>query len=128
MSNEEPEKVDPDNSESEIDPKEGTREVWERQLTREEIKGLQEDIDQKREDTRTNLALRLIWLLIGTYIAIAVIGGWIIFKSQDNSETIYAYSKDLFSLLITTQTGLVGTVVGFYFGINQSKSSGDQSA
>lgn len=98
---------------------------FERESTPKELKNLGESIDHKREDTRTNLALRLIWLLIGTYIVIAILGAIVIFREPKDSERRYTYSKDLFSLLITTQTGLVGTVIGFYFGINQGNKSRD---
>ena len=88
-----------------------------------EIKKLDLSINQKREDTRSRIANRLIWLLIGTNIIILTYPMIVFFLNRDKIDEIYEYSKDIFSLLVTTQTGLIGAVIGFYFGSNQLENS-----
>jgi len=85
------------------------------------------ELDLKREDTRSNLANWLIWLLIGTYLftfafSLYVLHIQVAENGSKDIDKIYAYTKDIFSLLITTQTGLVGSVIGFYFGSNQNRN------
>lgn len=77
-----------------------------------------EDFEVRREDTRSGLAQQLMWLLIGTYLA--TFGTMLVILFLNQSPELqterFSYSKDIFSLLITTQVGLFGAVIGFYFG------------
>ncbi|NEO28231.1 MAG: hypothetical protein F6K03_15455, partial [Kamptonema sp. SIO4C4] len=88
------------------------------------------ELDVKREDTRSKLANILMYILAGTYVAaIVVMMSVILLPAVENDERTqrYAYSKDVLSLLITTQTGLIGAVLGFYFGSSRNNSSTSQS-
>ncbi|AFY74425.1 hypothetical protein Syn7502_02443 [Synechococcus sp. PCC 7502] len=97
---------------------------FESPITEKEERSLADTLDIKREDTRSNLAWWLYGLLAASYIGAFVIMGLVIFlpldKTEDRKER-YTYTKDILSLLITTQTGLIGAVLGFYFGSNRNK-------
>ncbi|ELS00111.1 hypothetical protein [Gloeocapsa sp. PCC 73106] len=102
---------------------------FEKKPTKAELKKLEEDVnnelDRKREDTRSVLAKRMIWILIGTYISSFVLTIFIIFfpiESPEERTERYTYSKDIFTLFITNQVGLIGAVLGFYFGSNRSRN------
>lgn len=41
-------------------------------------------------------------------------------SNQELRNERYIYTKDIISILLTTQTGLVGSIIGFYFGSNQN--------
>lgn len=73
-------------------------------------------ITQSQEDTRRTIALGLLALL-AVLVAAAVV---IIFRTNI-SET---RSKDLLGLILGPVVGLVGTVVGFYFGAQTAKQAG----
>jgi len=99
----------------------------ERDATSEEKIKLDKSLDHKREDTRSNLANWLIWLLVGTYLVTFLCTLCVMFipinqNDLEERDKRYTYTKDIFALLITTQTGLVGSVIGFYFGSNQNRS------
>lgn len=92
---------------------------FERNLSEEEIRTLDHDLNEEIEKTRSGLANKLLTLLISTYIGSFIILIAVVIYPVDNLEEklqIYTYSKDIMILLITTQTGLVGTALGFYFG------------
>lgn len=92
---------------------------FEKNLSEEEIRNLDHDLNKDIEKTRSGLANKLLSLLISTYIGSFIILIAIIIYPVDNQEEkseIYTYSKDIMTLLISTQTGLVGTALGFYFG------------
>lgn len=92
---------------------------FEEDLSSQSIENLTTYIAQKQEDTRSQLAKTLLWLLIGTYIgSFLILIGVIFYPMQTNVDksTVYTYIKDVVTLLITTQTALVGTALGFYFG------------
>lgn len=74
-------------------------------------KGL-EQLELRREATRDILARRVLWLLSGSLICSFIILGGVVFIKGSDKET----AKDLVALILTSQTGLVGTVLGFYFG------------
>ena len=99
---------------------------FERPITDKEKRSLADELDIRREDTRSELAKLLMRVLAGTYISAVIIMIVIIFvpeKEVKDRNQIYAYSKDIISLLITTQTGLVGAVLGFYFGSSRNKGT-----
>lgn len=87
--------------------------------TPEEKKSIVDSLQLKQENTRSTLASILIVILISTYVGCFIILGYLIsypeIKTGNKSE-LFTYTKDIFTLLLTTQTGLVGTVLGFYFG------------
>lgn len=91
----------------------------ERDLNKDDIKAISNDLPRIRENTRSGLANKLLYSLIGSYISSFIILIAVITYPVDNQEEkseIYTYSKDIMTLLISTQTGLVGTALGFYFG------------
>jgi len=81
-----------------------------------------EQISIRRESTRSKLAERFLWILIGTYFLsfLTMIGvlamPFFVQSNQELRNDSYSYTKDIISILITTQTGLVGSIMGFYFG------------
>ncbi|MEO0867324.1 MAG: hypothetical protein AAFY17_02525 [Cyanobacteria bacterium J06642_11] len=69
------------------------------------------------------LAQRLIWVLMITVIATQVMSCVVIVLSVQQNKDLedqFNYSKDIASVLLSTQTGLVGAVLGFYFGSKDS--------
>ena len=96
----------------------------ERETTPEEQLDLADQLDIKREDTRSILAKRMITILGTTYGLSIILAGLVLFvpmeKPEERSEK-FTYSKDVFTLLITNQVGLIGAVLGFYFGSSRSK-------
>ncbi|TVQ45048.1 MAG: hypothetical protein EA365_08755 [Gloeocapsa sp. DLM2.Bin57] len=96
----------------------------EREITPEEKIDLADELDIRREDTRSILAKTMIWILGGTYLLSVVVSGLVLFvpveKEEERTER-FTYSKDVFTLLITNQVGLIGAVLGFYFGSSRSK-------
>jgi hypothetical protein len=87
-------------------------------------KDTKQKLAERQEATRSELARALIWILGGTLtasfvlmITLTVVSGFLI-KSErvetfdKNSSTI----KDLITFILTSQTGLIGTALGFYFG------------
>lgn len=97
---------------------------FESSITNQQKRSLADELDSKREDTRSKLATILITILVGTYIFSFLVMLIVIIVPVDQNEEKeqrYTYSKDVISLLITTQTGLIGAVLGFYFGSNRNK-------
>jgi len=66
----------------------------------------------------------MIMILGATYGLSIIVAGCVLFmpveKPEERSEK-FTYSKDVFTLLITNQVGLIGAVLGFYFGSSRSK-------
>ncbi len=105
-----------------IEPK--STKKFERKINEDDIEDLSLDLNKEIEKTRSKLANRLLYLLIGTYIACFVTLGLAVFipvKDNEDKSERYTYTKDIVTLLITTQTGLVGTALGFYFGSRNNK-------
>ncbi|MFW9257696.1 hypothetical protein [Nostoc sp. CALU 546] len=75
-------------------------------------------IPVKQEETRTKLALYLVYTLIGTLFLSFVLTGIAAFTPDKEDRN---YFKDLITLVITSQTGLIGTVLGFYFGAKNNE-------
>jgi hypothetical protein len=75
-------------------------------------------IDEQREDTRRRLAELLVYSYIGTIVLtlLLVAGDRFAFYWYGKSPPTNDQSKDLITLIWTTQTTLVGTALGFYFG------------
>lgn len=97
-------------------------------ILEKEKRSLANELDIKREDTRSKLATILITILAVTYIAAFITMLIVIFVPIDQGEEIaerYTYSKDILSLLITTQIGLIGAVLGFYLGSSRNNQTKD---
>ena len=73
---------------------------------------IEDRLKEQREDTRDWLAKGLLCSLIGSYITSLIIIGVPQLRPQDEEQSI----KDYLTLIITSQTTLVGTALGFYFG------------
>lgn len=95
-------------------------------ISDKEKRSLADELDIRRKDIRSALATVLMWLLAGTYIFVIIAMIITITVPVPDAEARfqrYTYSKDVFTLLIMTQTGLVGAVLGFYFGSSQNKGT-----
>lgn len=78
---------------------------------------------ERQETTRSQLATFLIKILAGTLIAsfslIIILIVMSHFIDQNQVESFNKTSslvKDLITFILTAQTGLIGTALGFYFG------------
>lgn len=92
---------------------------YERNPTLEEEEDLRSSLLKSRERTRSTVTLRLIWLLGITFAATIILSGLVIFvpaTDEGEREDRFNFSKDIFSILLSTQTGLIGAALGFYFG------------
>lgn len=69
-------------------------------------------VEQQREKTRTAIAMRFITLFGGTLTATFILMGVAAFNPSADKPFI----KDLASLAVTSQVGLLGTALGYYFG------------
>jgi hypothetical protein len=86
-------------------------------------------LDERQETTRSQLATFLIKILAGTLTAsfglvvlLTIMTG---FVDKDRAEVIKGNSslvKDLVTFMLTAQTGLIGTALGFYFGSRNGNS------
>ena len=80
-----------------------------------------------QEETRAKLAKYLIYGWAATIIAVFVIilGDKYIYYSTPNLERAnikdQTGAKDLITLVLTTQSTLVGAAIGFYFGTRDTK-------
>ncbi|MEA5485937.1 hypothetical protein VB775_03845 [Pseudanabaena sp. CCNP1317] len=81
-----------------------------------------------REKTRTNLATFLTYTLGGTiatsFILIIILvgmSGLIVDEKKNSSfDKTSALAKDLITFILTAQTGLIGTALGFYFSSKEN--------
>lgn len=84
--------------------------------TKREVERLSKSVASKRENARTGLAITLLATLsltiIGTF--------YYIFNPPQNSNGNNSDSKDLITLIWTTQVSLLGSALGFYFGNSNS--------
>lgn len=118
--------------ESETEPEADSGEAYSIDpVSKEETSDLANLINKKREDTRSQLARFFLCILGGTYLLsfflmIGVILTPFFIKEEHLDDQLrndtYTYTKDIISIFITTQTGLVGSVMGFYFGSNQAQN------
>lgn len=94
------------------------------------------NLEQRQELTRSQLAVLLIKILAGTLvgsftlvITMAIMSGFVDEKRMESFDKTSALVKDLTSALVkdlitfilTAQTGLIGTALGFYFGSRGSQ-------
>ena len=87
------------------------------------------NLEERQEETRSKLARFLIYILAGTLVGsflliILVIISAVVLNLQDKPvlESNSLLAKDLITFIITAQTGLIGTALGFYFGSGTNKS------
>lgn len=82
-----------------------------------------EGLRRQREKTRGTLASRLLWLIIGTafgsflLVAVDLVSN---LSDEQQSDLDTDFASDVITLLITTQSTLAGSAIGFYFGNKQS--------
>ncbi len=87
-------------------------------------------LPDKQEKTRAWLATFLTYTLAGTIttsfiliIGLVVMSGFFVDEKRNSSfDKTSALAKDLITFILTAQTGLIGTALGFYFG---SKGNSD---
>ncbi|MBC6418846.1 MAG: hypothetical protein GDA44_08685 [Prochloron sp. SP5CPC1] len=87
-------------------------------------------IEEKQEETRSQLATFLIKILAGTLTAsfglillLTLMLGFVDDKKAKALENNSSLVKDLITFILTAQTGLIGTALGFYFGSRDSSNS-----
>jgi hypothetical protein len=80
-------------------------------------------LEERQETTRSRLATFLIKILAGTLtasfgliITLTIMSGFIDEKKLESFEKTSSLVKDLITFILTAQTGLIGTALGFYFG------------
>lgn len=80
-------------------------------------------IRESQEQTRANLANFLVAILSRTIIAsftlvivLLIISIFVDEKKSSSFDKTSALVKDLITVILTSQIGLVGTALGFYFG------------
>lgn len=101
--------------------------VFEEELTPSDRNSLRQELLQQQEDTRSFLAKALILLSCGSFLCIFLMAVGVLFiPNSDSQPERYGYAKDVAGILITSQTGLLGAVLGFYFG-SRSKEGSEQS-
>lgn len=86
-------------------------------------------LEEKQEQTRSQLATFLIKILAGTLVAsfslivILIVSSTFVDERRAASlDKQNVLVKDLITFIITAQTGLIGTALGFYFGSKSSNS------
>lgn len=85
-------------------------------------------IAERQETTRSKLANFLIYILAGTLIAsfvliitLTIMSGFID-KKKEYFDKTSSLVKDLITFILTAQTGLIGTALGFYFGSHKDNT------
>lgn len=80
-------------------------------------------LEERQETTRSQLATFLIKILAGTLIAsfsviiiLTVMAGFVDERKKETLKENSSLVKDLITFILTAQTGLIGTALGFYFG------------
>lgn len=80
-------------------------------------------LEERQETTRSQLATFLIRILAGTLIAsfsliilLTVMAGFVDDAKKETFKENSSLVKDLITFILTAQTGLIGTALGFYFG------------
>ena len=80
-------------------------------------------LEERQETTRSQLATLLIKILAGTLagsfsliILLTIMSGFIDQNKSQSFDKTSSLVKDLITFILTAQTGLIGTALGFYFG------------
>lgn len=81
-------------------------------------------LPHKQEETRSKLAAKLVNLSIGTVIGVFALIAYDKYLVANDKKTDSQASKELITLIWTSQVALVGTALGFYFG-NQKAGKPD---
>lgn len=86
-------------------------------------------LEERQETTRSQLATFLIKILAGTLIAsfgliiLLIVMSYFIDNTKiELFDKTSILVKDLITFILTAQTGLIGTALGFYFGSRGSNS------
>ena len=86
-------------------------------------------IEEQQEQTRSQLANFLVKIFAGTIIGSFVLFSTLVLfsinideKKAGNLDKTSILVKDLITLIITSQTGLIGYALGFYFGSRNNNS------
>lgn len=86
-------------------------------------------LEERQETTRSQLAIFLIQILAGTLTAsfgliimLTVMSGFIDERRLESFDQTSSLVKDLVTFILTAQTGLIGTALGFYFGSRGSNA------
>ena len=86
-------------------------------------------IEEQQEQTRSQLANFLVKIFAGTIIGSFVLFSTLVLfsinideKKAGNLDKTSILVKDLITLIITSQTGLIGSALGFYFGSRNNNS------
>lgn len=87
-------------------------------LQREESRERMEKLALEREESREKLAMILGFVLAATVLCSYLFIGGILWRygGEDDSAAVLTTSKDVITLLVTSQAGLLGAALGFYFG------------
>lgn len=80
-------------------------------------------LEERQETTRSQLATFFIKILAGTLTAsfgliilLTVMSDFVDESKLESFDKTSALVKDLVTFILTAQTGLIGTALGFYFG------------
>jgi len=80
-------------------------------------------LEERQETTRSQLATFLIKILAGTLTAsfgliiiLTVMSVFVDERKVESFDRTSSLVKDLITFILTAQTGLIGTALGFYFG------------
>ncbi len=73
------------------------------------------NLEKEQAQTRGTLARLLIYSLISSLVFSFSLATIVFWRSSEVSQD---FVKDIIVIILTSQTGLVGTVLGFYFGKN----------
>ncbi|MFZ4676685.1 MAG: hypothetical protein ACOYM4_13515 [Nodosilinea sp.] len=86
-------------------------------------------LEERQETTRAQLATFLIRILAGTLLAsfsliliMILMAGFAGEEKQESLKENNSLVKDLITFMLTAQTGLIGTALGFYFGSRGSNN------
>ena len=86
-------------------------------------------LEERQETTRSQLATFLIKILAGTLTAsfgliifLTAMSGFVDEKKLESFDKTSSLVKDLITFILTAQTGLIGTALGFYFGSRGSNA------
>lgn len=86
-------------------------------------------LEERQETTRSQLATFLIRILAGTVAAsfaaviiLTIMSGFIDERKAATFDKNTTLVKDLITFILTAQTGLIGTALGFYFGSRGSNA------
>lgn len=92
-------------------------------------KNTNKTVEEQQEQTRSQLArflINIFALTIGgsfaLFISLVILSVNIDEKKAENLDKTSILVKDLITLIITSQTGLIGSALGFYFGSRNNNS------